>query len=109
MQVGQSATITAPSLCSNYTPSSTAQNSGFASADLVIFVLYLTDQGQSYGATGKSCKYVSGTATTSTPDNTLQVGRPTVGRIIFNTYQLTDRESALTNRLFQSITSTALH
>ena len=66
---------------------------------------YLTDKAKTYGATGKSCKYLAGT----TPDLTLQTGRPTVGRIIFNTHQLVDQQTQLTNRLFQSITSTALH
>ena len=32
-----------------------------------------------------------------------------MGRIIFNTYQLVDQQSTLTNRVFQSVTSTALH
>jgi hypothetical protein len=68
----------------------------------------LTDASISYGATGKSCNYYPGNAT-ATPDVMLQVGRPTAGRIIFNTYSLVDREATLTNRLFQSITSTALH
>jgi Leishmanolysin len=62
----------------------------------------------SYGATGKSCNYFPGTASVASPDNTLTVGRPTVGRIKFNTYNLVDR-STLTNLLFQSVTATALH
>jgi leishmanolysin len=100
------ASITPPSPCVDYTPPSTT---AFAGVDLVLFVLYITDQSQTYGATGKSCKYFEGTVTAGNPDLTLQIGRPTVGRIIFNTYNLVDRESSLTNRLFQSITSTALH
>ena len=99
------ATIYAPATCVDYATPSAAQTSGYASADLVIFVLYTTDSGITYGATGKSCKYYSG----ALPDSTLKVGIPTFGRIIFNTYNLVDQESALTNRLFQSITSTALH
>ena len=109
LQVSQTASITAPSTCVDFTPSTTAQTSGYASADLVIFVRYITDSGQNYGATGKSCKYFPGTATSGSPDLTLQMGRPTVGRIIFNTYQLVDQESVLTNKVFQSLTSTALH
>ncbi len=109
LQVGTMATIYAPPDCVGYTPSTTAQGSGYANADLVIFVHYLSDATITYGATGKSCKYVTGTATTMSPDSTLTVGRPTFGRIIFNTYNLVDRVSALTNRLFQSITSTVLH
>ena len=58
-----------------------------------------------YGATGKSCDYVTG----SYPDYTLQVGRPTVGRMIFNTYNLVDQVSSLTNMLFQSVTTTTIH
>lgn len=109
LQVGTMATIYAPPDCVGYTPTSTAQSSGYANADLVIFVHYTTDATITYGATGKSCKYVTGTATAGSPDSTLTVGRPTFGRIIFNTYNLVDRVSALTNRLFQSITSTVLH
>jgi hypothetical protein len=32
-----------------------------------------------------------------------------MGRIIFNTYNLVDQKTSLTNVLFQSVTSTALH
>ena len=58
-----------------------------ANIDLLIIANYLTDKNLGYGATGKSCDYVTG----AIPDYTLQVGRPTVGRIIFNTYNLVDR------------------
>ncbi len=37
------------------------------------------------------------------------MGRPTVGRIIFNNYNLVDQEPSLTNRLFSEVTATALH
>jgi hypothetical protein len=106
LQVGQVGTITAPNPCVDFTPSSTAQSAGYSNADLVIFVQYLSDKSKTYGATGKSCKYFTGSAN---PDYTLQQGRPTVGRIIFNTYNLVDQQTILTNRLFQSVTSTALH
>ena len=43
------------------------------------------------------------------PDSTMQAGRPTIGRIIFNTYRLVDLEPSLTNRLFQSVTATTIH
>jgi predicted Zn-dependent protease with MMP-like domain len=43
------------------------------------------------------------------PDLTMQAGRPTVGRIIFNTYRLVDVEPSLSNRLFQSVTATTIH
>jgi hypothetical protein len=105
LQVGQEATIYAPVTCVDFTTPLSAQSAGFASADLVIFVRYVTDAGLTYGATGKSCLWNAD----ATPDMQLRSGRPTVGRIIFNTYQLVDQESSLTNRLFQSITSTALH
>ena len=71
----------------------------------MIIVKYITNANIGYGATGKSCDYVTG----ALPDYTLQVGRPTAGRIILNTYNLVDRETSLTNRLFQSITSTVVH
>jgi len=57
-----------------------------------------TDSSKSYGASGKSCKYY-GDQIAIPPDLTLQIGRPTMGNIIFNTYQLTDGLT-LTNRLF---------
>jgi hypothetical protein len=81
---------------------------GVSASDLHIYVTYTTDSSQSYGATGKSCKYF-GDNSTFPPDSTLQLGRPTMGRIIFNTNKLVDIEVALTNRLFQSVTSTACH
>ena len=86
LKVGEVGGITAPDPCVDFTPSSTAQTGGYSNTDLVIFVQYVTDKTISYGATGKSCKYVIGPL----PDFTLQVGRPTVGRIIFNTYKLVD-------------------
>ena len=86
LQVGQMASILAPALCVDYVPPTTAQTSGYSNIDLVIYVLYTTDSSLSYGATGKSCKYFPGTPTTVSPDLTLQAGRPTMGRIIFNTY-----------------------
>ena len=109
LQVGQVANILAPAVCVDYNTPSTAQSSGYSNADLVIYVLYTTDASLTYGATGKSCKYFPGTPTAGSPDLTLQAGRPTMGRIIFNTYMLVDQESSLTNRVFQSVTSTALH
>lgn len=84
LQVGQTASISSPATCVDFAPPS--QN--FASVDLVIYVRYITDAGPGgYGATGKSCKYYSGNAL---PDMQLMQGRPTVGRIIFNTYNLVD-------------------
>lgn len=109
LQVGQVANILAPAICVDYSTPSNAQSSGYSNADLVIYVLYITDANLTYGATGKSCKYFPGTPTAGSPDLTLQAGRPTMGRIIFNTYNLVDQETSLTNRVFQSVTSTALH
>ena len=97
--------LLAPGACIDYLPSTNDQSFGISASDLHIYVLYATDSLLAYGATGGACKWVTG----SLPDSTLQVGRPVMGRIIFNTYNLIDQETALTNMLFQSITSTALH
>ena len=97
--------LQAPGSCVDYTPSQNDQMFGIGASDLHIYVLYKTDSSLSYGATGKSCKYYGG----SLPDNTLQKGRPIMGRIIFNTYNLVDQKTSLTNLLFQSVTATALH
>lgn len=101
-------TIYAPSICYDYNTPPNDQTYGISASDLHLYVTYVTDKAASYGANGKSCKYY-GDGTTPLPDSTLQIGRPTMGRIVFNTYSLTDTVSALTNRLFQSIVSTALH
>jgi hypothetical protein len=82
--------VLAPLYCFDFTPPSNDQSYGIAGSDLHIYVRYTTDPNQAYGATGKSCKYY-GDQTATLPDYTLQVGRPTVGRIIFNTYKLTDQ------------------
>lgn len=80
---------------------------GVSASDLHIYVKYITDKATGYGATGKSCKYFGDGS--SPPDSTLQLGRPTMGRIIFNTYSTVDSSTSLTNMLFQSVTSTCLH
>jgi hypothetical protein len=100
-------TIMAPSSCATYPTPNNDQVYGIAGSDLHIYMRQLTDKNQAYGATGKSCKYF-GDLLSVAPDNTLQIGRPTMGNIVFNTYTLTDNLT-LTNRLFMSITSTALH
>lgn len=97
--------LQAPGTCIDYTPSNNDQIFGISASDLHIYVLYTSNQSLSYGATGGACKWVTGTL----PDSTLQVGRPIMGRIIFNGYHLVQQETTLTNMLFQSITSTALH
>ena len=99
--------LLAPILCVDHNTPNNDRIIGISGSDLHIYILYTTDQALTYGATGKSCKYFGNSA--SLPDTTLQIGRPTMGRIIFNTYMLVDREARLTNRLFQSITSTTLH
>ena len=95
--------ITVPDTCVDITP----YNKGTVinNYELIIYAQYLTNKQIGYGATGKSCDYVTG----SYPDYTLQVGRPTVGRMIFNTYNLVDQVSSLTNMLFQSVTTTTIH
>lgn len=92
---------------SDYNPSSNDKMYGIGASDLHIYVLYKTDKSLAYGATGASCLYYADTG--SYPDSTLQIGRPIMGRIIFNTYNLIDQLSSLTNLVFQSITATALH
>lgn len=77
-----------------------------AATDLHIYVRYVTDNTIGYGATGVSCQW---NTITTYPDTTLKAGRPTVGRIIFNTYNVVDTKPALTNRLFAAVTATALH
>ena len=72
----------------------------------------MTDKAITYGATGVSCRYFTGT---TVPDSTFQAGRPTIGRIKFNTFTLLDDkgissdQALLTNRRFAAITATALH
>lgn len=100
-------TIVAPSECANYSTPSNDRNYGVSASDLHIYASYLTDKNAAYGATGKSCKYFG--EGSSPPDSTLQLGRPTMGRITFNTYSTVDLSSSLTNMLFQSVTSTCLH
>lgn len=99
--------LIAPGTCSGYIPSANDQNFGIGASDLHIYVLYITDSNEGYGATGKSCLWFGGGQNYT--DTTLQLGRPTMGRIIFNTYNLIDQQTSLTNVFFQSLTSTALH
>ena len=98
--------LKAPGTCtSDYTPSNNDQIYGISASDLHIYVLYITNKDITYNANGASCLVEGGTL----PDSTLRKGRPTMGRIIFNTYSLTDQLTALTNVVFQSITGTAIH
>ena len=82
-------------------------SNGISSSDLHIYVRYITDSTQDYRATAKSCKHVDSGLTL--PDLTLQKGRPTIGRIKYNTYKMIDQETSLTNRLFAEITATSMH
>ena len=100
--------LVSPGVCVDYTPSSNDQLFGIGASDLHIYVLYVTDSALTYGATGGSCLYYSLPGGTY-PDATLQIGRPTMGRIIFNTHNIIDQLTSLTNLVFQSITATALH
>ena len=100
-------TIVAPSMCVDYSTPSNDRNFGVSASDLHIYARYITDKNTAYGATGKSCKYFGDSSSSS--DSTLQRGRPTMGRIIFNTFSTVDSSSSLTNMLFQSVTSTCLH
>jgi hypothetical protein len=106
LQAAPLTAITVPSYCVDFYPSN--NGSTVNDTELLIFARYLTDPSKSYGATGKSCDWITW-ASGQTVDYTLQVGRPTVGRIIFNTYQLVDQEPSLSNRLFQSVAATTIH
>jgi hypothetical protein len=85
LQVTQLSRINSPTTCFDFTTPVNDRTNGIASSDLHIYVRYLTDKNIGYGATGIACKYFT---TTTAPDSTLQAGRPTVGRIIFNTFTL---------------------
>jgi hypothetical protein len=85
LQVTQLSRIYSPSNCFDFPTPLNDQTNGIASSDLHIYVRYVTDKNIGYGATGISCKQYTAT---SAPDSTLQAGRSTVGRIIFNTYKL---------------------
>ena len=107
LKVYPMSSLTAPITCVDYNTPNNDRSIGISGSDLHIYVLYTTDQSLTYGATGKSCKYYGDSS--SLPDATLQIGRPTMGRIQYNTYNLIDREVRLSHRLFQSTTSTTLH
>lgn len=70
LKVRQTASLTAPlTVCVD--PGFIPPAGSYASADLVIYVKYITDASAavSYGATGKSCDYVQGPDTSTTADN----------------------------------------
>lgn len=100
--------VFAPATCVDFSPSANDVSNGISASDLHIYVRYVTDNTAAFGysATGKSCRYVT---SRTLPDTTLQQGRPIIGRIIFNTYNVVDRQTSLTNRLFAEVTTTAMH
>jgi len=77
-------------MCVDHNTPSNDQVFGISASDLHIYVTYTTDRNEVYGATGKSCKYF-GDPTPTYPDSTLQMGRPVIGRIKYNTYALIDQ------------------
>ena len=79
---------------------------GISSSDLHIYVRHITDNTIDYKATAKHCKKIE---SKTLPDLTFQQGRPTVGQIQFNTFQIIDSHKVLTNHLFASITGTSIH
>jgi hypothetical protein len=112
LEVTQVARIYAPTTCFDFNPPQNDIANGIASSDLHIYVQYLTDKAITYGATGVSCATFTGT---TVPDSTFQAGRPTIGRIKFNTFTLLDDkgvsndQALLTNRRFAAIAATAIH
>lgn len=90
LKVSTVSRIFAPSYCIDFYPSSNDVSNGISASDLHIYVQYVTDNTAtfSYAATGASCKYIT---SRTLPDTTFQQGRPTVGRLIFNTYTTVDR------------------
>lgn len=91
--------------CPNITYPQDDIDNGIANSDLHIYALYTTNSAIGYGATGVSCIW---NAVSAAVDPTLSAGRPTVGRIIYNTFNVIDSK-AKTNRLFASVTATSLH
>ena len=56
LSVTQVTRIYAPSLCFDHVTPTSDRDSGIASSDLHIYVLYITDKAEAYGATGIHCK-----------------------------------------------------
>lgn len=103
----ESSNNVANSLCVDFTTPLNDRSSGIALSDLHIYVSYITDNTQQYAATGKYCKVSAGSTSSPNPDPTLARGRPTMGRIKFNTAYNLDG-AVLTNRLFADTTASAL-
>ena len=90
LKVSPESLISIPSMCHNdYTPPQSDIDNGIANSDLHIYVLYSTTNQVSYGATGVSCSHVT-TFGVTYPDTSFRAGKPTAGRIIFNTFNLVD-------------------
>ena len=106
LKVTRASLIYAPNTCVDFSPPSNDISVGISDCDLHIYLRYITDSSVTYAATGKSCKYIN---TLPIPDSTLQQGRPTFGRIIFNTLHVIDGENTLSSQLFSEITSLSLH
>ncbi len=95
-----------PAYCYDFNTPGTDATDNIGGTDLHIYVKYTTDNTKGYGATGVSCQW---NALSGIADTTLKAGRPTVGRIIYNTFNIIDSKGTLTNRLFAAITATSLH
>lgn len=105
--MSQAGTVFAPNdQCVDFTVPSSDHQTGIGSSDLHIYVRFVSDGSIGYAATGKSCNYITGIAL---PDTTLQLGRPTCGRVLFNTHKIFENQTTLTNRLFASTVATSLH
>ncbi len=100
-------TVTIPATCYDYTVPATDVSNGVGPTDLHIYAIYVTNSSAGFGATGVSCAWSA--SSNGAVDPTLKSGKPTVGRIIFNTYRIVDTRTPLTNRLFSAITATSLH
>ena len=74
------------------------------STDLLIYATSITNETLTYTVTGKSCVYSTNGIPPPGPDYYLQYGRPTVGRMKFNTFPKL-KGFQLTNRLFATLTS----
>lgn len=97
----------ANSMCVDFTTPANDRSSGIALSDLHIYISYVTDNTLQYTATGKYCKVSAGSTSSPNPDTTLARGRPTMGRIKFNTAYALDG-AQLTNRLFADTTASTL-
>ena len=107
LKVTPVARIVSPATCMEFIPLSNDRTFGISNSDLHIYVRYITINSTlfGYGATGVSCKLNSNSGT---PDLTYSHGRPIVGRIEFNTFNIIDSKT-MTNLLFSSITATSIH